>query len=387
MRNTLLLFIIFIMAMGISAEIKGTTFSLASTTDSLMNFNENVIVSLPLNSLIFKRDNDSLFSSNISIQYTFIDKKDNPVNTSYIDTVINVSSYEKTKSSAIIDIIRDFPLNSNFGAISVRVYDLNSSNMSIFNSKLVLPHMADSSAYIKSIEEISYNAWHFENSNNMNFVVNYYVENPEYSFLNVIIKDNSRVYLTKKFELKESGTDTLNLKAELEVGKYSFTAEIIRDAVKIASASREFFIDFTFIYSDNAYNDIINALGFIAKSSEVKQLRNAKPEQRESKWNDFWKRAAEDPVLSGNITYYEFMSRYKYVNEQFSVHKKAGYKTDFGRIFIQYGQPDQIERFPFDTDTKPYEVWYYYSYGYEFIFMDVYGYGEYLLQNFYDQVR
>ena len=38
---------------------------------------------------------------------------------------------------------------------------------------------------------------------------------------------------------------------------------------------------------------------------------------------------------------------------------KIGWKTDRGRIFILYGEPSEIERFPNQMDTKPYEIWHY----------------------------
>ena len=40
---------------------------------------------------------------------------------------------------------------------------------------------------------------------------------------------------------------------------------------------------------------------------------------------------------------------------------KDGYRTDRGRVYLIYGEPDQIDRFPSETNMKPYEVWYYNS--------------------------
>jgi len=118
----------------------------------------------------------------------------------------------------------------------------------------------------------------------------------------------------------------------------------------------------------------------------VDKIRKAENKEREKIWNEFWLKQQTHPEISSNITCDEFLERYNYVNKNFSGFKK-GFLTDFGRIFIMYGRPDEIERHPFDSDSKPYEIWYYWSLGYEFLFVDERGYGEYTLKNYMEQLR
>jgi len=145
--------------------------------------------------------------------------------------------------------------------------------------------------------------------------------------------------------------------------------------------SNSFFVEFSFRYSNKEYDDLVNALSYTAKWNEISILRNSKPENRENLWIDFWQRQMQNPILSGYISYIDFIERYNYANNNFSGYKK-GYKTDFGRIYMTYGKPDEIDRHPFEIDSKPYEVWYYYSSNYAFTFMDQHGYGEYTLINY-----
>ncbi|MCK4723767.1 MAG: GWxTD domain-containing protein, partial [Dehalococcoidia bacterium] len=56
-----------------------------------------------------------------------------------------------------------------------------------------------------------------------------------------------------------------------------------------------------------------------------------------------------------------------------------GWESDMGMVYIIYGQPDDIERHPFDIDRKPYQIWFYYSKGWRFVFMDVNMLGDYRL--------
>lgn len=47
-----------------------------------------------------------------------------------------------------------------------------------------------------------------------------------------------------------------------------------------------------------------------------------------------------------------------------------GWKSDRGRILLQYGKPDNIERHPQDFNRKPYEIWTYSGLNYQFAFVD-----------------
>jgi GWxTD domain-containing protein len=52
-----------------------------------------------------------------------------------------------------------------------------------------------------------------------------------------------------------------------------------------------------------------------------------------------------------------YMARVAHANENFGMLGREGYRTDRGRVYIVYGPPDDIERHPNESDTKPYEIW------------------------------
>ena len=52
-----------------------------------------------------------------------------------------------------------------------------------------------------------------------------------------------------------------------------------------------------------------------------------------------------------------------------------------GMVFIVLGMPDNIDRHPFDPDSKPYEIWQYYNLNRSFGFKDTTGFGDYRLMN------
>ncbi|HMK39431.1 MAG TPA: GWxTD domain-containing protein, partial [Bacteroidota bacterium] len=54
-----------------------------------------------------------------------------------------------------------------------------------------------------------------------------------------------------------------------------------------------------------------------------------------------------------------YMSRVEHANENYGMLGREGYRTDRGRVYIVYGPPDDVERHPNESDTKPYEIWTY----------------------------
>ncbi len=77
--------------------------------------------------------------------------------------------------------------------------------------------------------------------------------------------------------------------------------------------------------------------------------------------------------------YFEIARRFEYADEHLREGNKPGHDVDRGRIYIKYGEPDEIERNIISVGiSRPYEFWQYYN-GYEFIFIDIRGTNEYTL--------
>ena len=51
----------------------------------------------------------------------------------------------------------------------------------------------------------------------------------------------------------------------------------------------------------------------------------------------------------------------KIVNEEFRNAKLAGYKTDRGRVYLQYGAPNSRNKVDNSSGNYPYEIWHYYK--------------------------
>ena len=114
------------------------------------------------------------------------------------------------------------------------------------------------------------------------------------------------------------------------------------------------------------------------------------PEERYELWREYWLELDPTPGTSDNETKDGYYTKIEYANQNFSLLRREGWRTDRGMILITYGVPDQIEDFPFEINTKAHQVWYYYrsaSHVREFLFIDEYGTNDYVLQFPYDGIN
>jgi GWxTD domain-containing protein len=119
---------------------------------------------------------------------------------------------------------------------------------------------------------------------------------------------------------------------------------------------------------------------YIAKGSEISYIKEAAtPDERQKRFLEFWSKQNTDPKASHNDLMEEYYARVEYANKNYTNYME-GWKTDRGMVLIRFGPPQNIERHPFDSDNKPYEIWYYYDQNREFIFIDESGFGDYRLR-------
>lgn len=73
-----------------------------------------------------------------------------------------------------------------------------------------------------------------------------------------------------------------------------------------------------------------------------------------------------------------YLKRIELANEKFGG-MRSGWKTDRGRVYLLYGEPDDIERMPSTNVTQAYQIWHYEKIqgGVEFIFADLRGFNRY----------
>ena len=123
----------------------------------------------------------------------------------------------------------------------------------------------------------------------------------------------------------------------------------------------------------------LEVLRYIARDEELKEMDGLRTqEEKKAFWEAFWLRRDPGPETPQNEAMEEFYKRVRYADQHFGV-GGVGWKTDMGRIYIQFGQPDEIVRNPFRFDGPPEEIWYYYRERKTFYFVDRDGFSRYEL--------
>jgi len=206
----------------------------------------------------------------------------------------------------------------------------------------------------------------------------------------ILGKDKEEVAAASQTEQTLSGKTQAFLKVEdlrLPVGTYLIMVEAFpageSDSASSARATttRTFSVRYTDIpASIPDLPKAVEQLRYIAQPTEYEYIRDAGDEEEMRKrFLDFWSKRDPDPATSRNELMEEYYRRVEFANKNFG-HYLEGWRTDRGMVYVRFGSPDNIDRHPFDMNTKPYEVWYYYELERQFVFVDETGFGDYRLR-------
>lgn len=133
--------------------------------------------------------------------------------------------------------------------------------------------------------------------------------------------------------------------------------------------------------SEKELEEIFGPLKYFATDTEIKRYRKSDLEGKKQIILHFWDKRDRNPQTPLNEEQVKFEQRLQYVNQQYSTQRAQGWKSDFGRVYLIYGQPSEIERFPSALENKPYQIWHYNEIegGVKFYFVDKTGFGSFEL--------
>jgi GWxTD domain-containing protein len=166
---------------------------------------------------------------------------------------------------------------------------------------------------------------------------------------------------------------------DLEVGYYLYEVRLrpLGDGDGSSGKAR-----FSVITSPKSWGDdfekMLAQVSIVASRDEYDVLIEAEPEDRDAAWEEFWRGRDPSPGTPENEFRDEFMRRLAYVNTHFRTIIE-GWQTDMGRIYIEYGAPDDIDSQPIGKMLNAWEIWFYYEHHTKYVFVDREGFGEYKL--------
>ena len=197
-------------------------------------------------------------------------------------------------------------------------------------------------------------------------------------------KDKEVVFSdTKEQKLKAGTTQVFYtfIDTTLSLGSYHLSVFLKKaDGDSVLETTKKFFsrimgLPGNIVDIDKAINEMV----YIASPDEMSKMEDGKDEKEKTeRFLEFWKSKDPSPGNERNEMFEEYFRRVDYSNKNFSQYIE-GWRSDRGMVYIILGAPNNIDRHPFEYDSKPYEVWQYYELNRNFVFVDETGFGDYRL--------
>ncbi len=307
----------------------------------------------------------ALPNGSYGIEITLTDNND-PLKKSFTYKENVVINYSKTEiSSSSIQALESYAKTVNQSSISKSGYDLIPYNVNYYPEK-----QNKLSFYMETY------ATDTVLGKGQNFVYEYHIERKEDS---VEMMRGFKKQTTAKVNPLLAQLDI----SGLETGNYYLVIQLKDKTNKVQLQKKWFF---------QRRNNILKAIGYKEKRSvyeffgnynnidtmkmfveclwpisttlekdwQINVSLSKDPEAMKKYIVDFWQKKSGDSLdpLQLWIAYYD---QVKYVNKTFRCGKQRGYYTDRGRMYLQYGKPDQRVQQPSEPYSYPYEIWQYYT--------------------------
>lgn len=192
---------------------------------------------------------------------------------------------------------------------------------------------------------------------------------------------NLQKYPSGTYTLSISLSDKSSKKMAVSSKKFFLINPDVVVKNKIKSSSNYMSSEFG-VYLDSECDNLFEKSKIIAVANEIKEYEELDSLNSKRKFlYRFWKRRDTTPETEYIEIKKAYLDRVEIANKKYSSMNSKGFKTDRGRVFLKFGEPDEIERHPNETNTKPYEIWIYNNIegGVSFIFGDVTGFNYYEL--------
>ncbi len=213
--------------------------------------------------------------------------------------------------------------------------------------------------------------------NNSKFVYTYYVENSEtLSKLNKLTgfqkqKANKVNPLLAQFDISTLPTGNYNLVIELRDStntihcekKWFFQRQSLASQISEKDMTNTIDAFFHGFNSTDSLKEFIECLWPISKTTERTwqqvQIDNKNATNMQNYLIEFWKNEARDS-LDPFVLWRDYYKEVLVTKAMMKCGKQKGYYTDRGRVYLQYGKPDQRNQVSSSANVYPYEIWQYY---------------------------
>ncbi|MCX6149781.1 MAG: GWxTD domain-containing protein [Ignavibacteriales bacterium] len=270
------------------------------------------------------------------------------------------------------EILKPFVVEQNKEVV------INDSTMVLANYNDFIPFSPKNYDLIIPVQDTTINSIDLEISNSDSLVLKTKIEESfisSFSFNEsenkIFVSINKTSSLTKNFV-------THSINQNLMEGEYNF--KVTLNNLK----SFSFPLSVSWIEKPTALMNIdfaIKILKYVASEEDIKIINKASSKTLYQSLCNYWKKLDPTPQTTFNELMFEFYERVDYSVLNYSVlGANNGSETDRGKIYIQYGKPDEINRIYTNANNVS-EIWAYNSPSRKFLFRDKTGLGNFVLEN------
>ncbi|MBO8131140.1 MAG: GWxTD domain-containing protein [Candidatus Marinimicrobia bacterium] len=356
-----------------------------------------IIIKVPFDAVVFVKDGD-YFVGKYEINILLLDEQEAQVASKIWTQEIRTKNYDETNSTEHYDVskivFREGP--SNY-FLTIGIMDLETKKSSFRKKKLNLKDFYSRTLTISKIFIVDQVITHedgtielipsinnsVKNENDYFYIGFVLLSDSGYANFNYTISDmDNNIILQGEYNkyLKKGRTQELvKIKRQkLGYNRYKFH---LRININNETVEQNLVFNVRWYGMSNYINNLdeaIQQLRYIASAKTIRDMLKSSEEEKKEKFKKFWADLDPSPGTEKNELMEEYYRRVAYANEHFS-NFLPGWKTDRGMIFILFGPPSEVERHPFEMNTRPYEIWYYYEINRTFVFVDETGFGDYRL--------
>lgn len=194
-----------------------------------------------------------------------------------------------------------------------------------------------------------------------------------------LVQDGNEIYYFLNSDISEVDTYLLP-----RVSKYLKEGSVTLKIYSGEKVVKEFELEVVWRNRPFVLSDINLAVDLYEKVTddpEVERIFDAPEEEYYHRFFDYWAKYDPKKETVYNELMDEFYSRADIAHLKYkTANNVSGVKTDRGRTFVKYGEPDSVERH-YEQTNNIVEVWNYEKMNKEFIFEDRSGLGNYILTN------
>ncbi|MES2567472.1 MAG: GWxTD domain-containing protein [Bacteroidota bacterium] len=172
--------------------------------------------------------------------------------------------------------------------------------------------------------------------------------------------------------------------SNLPSGNYNLVIEVKDSLNKIQSQKKWFFqrqsdVKPNVLYDNSGFRTVEDFFNAVQSTDSLKkfieclwpvsgtkerewqqvQIQNKEPNLMRGYLVNYWKEQAADTTDPLPL-WYNYYKQVLETNALLKCGKQQGYYTDRGRVYLQYGKPDQRNQVNSEPSTYPYEIWQYY---------------------------